>query len=240
MDPLPTLAYGRDGSAWLLVCDHAGNEVPQRLGTLGLSTADLNDHIGLDIGIWPVTQQVADVLGAQVIGQRYSRLVIDCNRRPGSSMSIPEVSDGRQVPGNAGKPHQGQRVAEIFDPYHAAIEASLDAKPAGLLCSMHSFTRDLAGHRRDIDIGVIYGPRSRLADAVFSAMQDCGLRVGRNVPYQIDFAGDHTLPVHGEKRGLDYVEIEICQDLIGDMAGEGRLAQIMSHALASAGQASRS
>ena len=73
--------------------------------------------------------------------------------------------------------------------------------------------------RRAVDVGVIYGPRSTLADIVFDRIAKSGLKVERNVPYQIDFAGDKTLPGHGENRRLDYVEIEICQDLIGAAAG---------------------
>ena len=96
---------------------------------------------------------------------------------------------------------------------------------------MHSFTRELAGMRRAVDIGVIYGPRSTLADVVFDRIAKSGLKVERNVPYQIDFAGDYTLPVHGEDRRLDYVEIEICQDLISDAAGQAELAKVMTSAL---------
>lgn len=221
------------GSSWLLLCDHAGNDVPQILDKLGLSAAELNDHIGIDIGIWPVTQAMAQALGAEAIGQRYSRLVIDCNRQPGTPTSISLVSDGRNVPGNAGMPYAAERVSEIFSPYHEAIAQRIAASRRAV-CSMHSFTRELAGHRRDVDIGVIHGPDARAADAVFSALASSGLRVGRNKPYQIDFSGDYTLPAHAETAGLHYVEIEICQDLIGTANGQARLARLMTEALAAA------
>lgn len=234
-DPGPVLRIPAAGSDWLLVCDHAGNAVPRQLRNLGLSADDLNDHIGIDIGIWQVTQAMAVVLGAEAIGQAYSRLVIDCNRRPGTPASIPGVSDGRNVPGNSGAPLGEARVREIFMPYHDAISASIAAYPSRrMICSMHSFTRELAGQHRAVDIGVIYGRTAQLADAVIDGLATCGLRVGRNTPYQIDFHADYTLPIHAEATGLDYVEIEICQDLIDSRDGQAVLARIMTKALSSA------
>jgi predicted N-formylglutamate amidohydrolase len=229
-DPPPVLRIARSpgSSSWLLVSDHAGNAIPRRLAGLGVAPPDLADHIGIDIGAWEVTRRLAAGLDAPAIGQAYSRLVIDCNRRPGTRTSIPLASDGRIIPGNADA-DPVPRVGEIFRPYHDAIEAELDRRP--LLCAMHSFTRVLGGQRRSIDIGIIHGPNSRLADGVLNSLADCGLRVERNTPYQIDFAGDYTLPVHGEARGLNYVEIEVCQDLIATADGQYRLAAILTHAL---------
>ena len=231
-DVAPVMVARSGGSSrWLLTADHAGNAIPSVLDSLGVSPEDLADHIGIDIGIWGVTQRLADQLDATAIGQAYSRLVIDCNRRPGTPTSIPTVSDGREVPGNVGVDTQS-RVDEIFAPDHGAIDERL--RPDTLLAAMHSFTREMSGARRTVDVGVIYGPRSRLADVVFEALAHSGLRVERNEPYRIDFTGDYTIPVHAEGRGLDYVEIEICQDLIGDDAGQTKLATMMSSALQAA------
>ena len=235
-DADPVLRIGAtSNSPWLLLCDHAANRVPQRLD-LGIAADALADHIGIDIGAWALTGIVAKHLRAEAIGQAYSRLVIDCNRQPGTPGSIPKVSDGRAVPGNAGATDAAERVAEIFEPYHRAIDAAIAARPAPpMVAAMHSFTRALSGQgRRTTDIGIIHGPRSRLADAVLAALAGCGLQVDRNAPYQIDFAGDYTLPVHAEPRGLDYVEIEVCQDLIGDAQGQQRLGNMLATAFAAA------
>jgi hypothetical protein len=50
-------------------------------------------HIAWDIGIGAVCRLVADALGATLVQQNYSRLVIDYNRTPGSETSIPEISE---------------------------------------------------------------------------------------------------------------------------------------------------
>ena len=47
-----------------------------------------------------------------------------------------------------------------------------------------------------------------------------GLVVGDNEPYFVSDLTDYTIPVHGERRGLPHVEIEIRQDLITEEAGQ--------------------
>ena len=60
------------------------------------------------------------------------------------------------------------------------------------------------------------------------------LTVGDNEPYIVTDDTDYTIPVHGERRGLSHVAIEIRQDLIGDAAGQeywaNRLAETLPKA----------
>lgn len=48
-----------------------------------------------------------------------------------------------------------------------------------------------------------------------------GEAVGDNAPYAMD-GSDNTVPFHADGRPIDYLEIEVRQDLIGD--GEGQAA----------------
>jgi predicted N-formylglutamate amidohydrolase len=54
--------------------------------------------------------------------------------------------------------------------------------------------------------------------ALLNAEKD--LFVGDNAPYMVSDASDYTVPVHGERRGLHHVLIEIRQDLIADENGQ--------------------
>src|SRR6185369_11257061 len=87
-------------SPFLLVCDHAGRRVPRRLGNLGLSEKELVRHIAWDPGIEGVARHLSERLDAHLVMQPYSRLVIDCNRPPGSAESIVTISDQTRIPGN--------------------------------------------------------------------------------------------------------------------------------------------
>ncbi len=72
----------RARSPFLLTCDHYGRLIPRVLGDLGLPASELTRHIAWDIGIAGVAERCRRHLDAHLIAQRYSRLVIDCNRPP--------------------------------------------------------------------------------------------------------------------------------------------------------------
>ena len=230
------------GSAFLLTADHAGRAIPRRLGDLGLPESELSRHIAWDIGIAGVTENLSQALDATAVLQTYSRLVIDCNRRPEWASSIPTVSEVTAIPGNLGlsAAERAARQNEIFRPYHDCIAELLDrrtapSRPPGhpaVLVAMHSFTPVFKGERRTIDIGVLYNRDRRLAAIMLDLLRAEGdLAVGDNAPYAITDLSDYTVPVHGEERGLAHVEIEIRQDLIADAAGQAawaaRLARLL-------------
>ena len=223
-------AAGR--SPYVLIADHAGQVVPRRLHDLGLPQAELDRHIGWDIGIAGVTRHLSALLDAQAVLQTYSRLVIDCNRPLASPTLIPEISDFTEIPGNAGldAAQRQQRIDGIHAPYHAHIRKLLDARAGQglptLLVMMHSFTPAMAGVQRPWHAGVLYHRDTRLAHALLRALGAEGdLVVGDNQPYAVSDSSDYAVPVHGEGRGLPHVELEIRQDLIADDAGQQAWAQ---------------
>src|ERR1700740_2657233 len=85
-DAQPVRITNPDGrSLFLLVGDHAGNLFPERLRGLGLDQTEHDRHIARDLGIAELGGSLATRLDATFVEQRYSRLVIDCNRSPGSA-----------------------------------------------------------------------------------------------------------------------------------------------------------
>src|ERR1700733_7934742 len=141
-------------SPFLLTCDHYGRLIPRVLGDLGLPESELVRHIAWDIGIAGVAEALSDHLGAHLVAQRYSRLVIDCNRPPAAASSIPMISEATTIPGNEGIARDAAeaRRRQIFDPYHQRIDAVIDARARDgvptVLVSLHSFTPVYAGIRR--------------------------------------------------------------------------------------------
>jgi predicted N-formylglutamate amidohydrolase len=220
--------HNENGSSpFLIVADHAGNSIPRALGRLGVSETECERHVAWDIGIGAVCRLVADALDATLVQQNYSRLVIDCNRTPGSETSIPETSEFTPVPGNVGlsKNRKATRVREIFRPYHDRIETELDrrrkaGRPAALI-AMHSFTPVFKGVARPWHVGVLYNRDTRFAHLLMALLKrKVGLVVGDNEPYSVTDASDYTVPVHGERRGLHHVAIEVRHDLIADEKGQ--------------------
>lgn len=237
-DPPPFSVYHAGGaSPFVLLADHAGQRVPRALAGLGLPQAELDRHIGWDIGIHATTRALAGHLDAFAIAQTYSRLVIDCNRPHTSPTLIAPASDGTVVPGNqALSPAQrARRIEDIFAPYHARIAAELDARAAAgratILLAMHSFTPRMDGFERPWHAGVLYQRDPRFAHALRDLLRAEGLVVGDNQPYAVSDASDYAIPVHAEARGLAHVELEIRQDLIADAAGQHDWAQRLARLL---------
>jgi len=230
-------------SDFFLVCDHASRLVPHSLGSLGLDDTQLASHIAWDIGAAGVAWQLSTALDATLVLQSYSRLVIDCNRPPGSATSIPTRSEHVRIAANEGltAADAAARVAEIFSPYHAAISAILEQRRVTgtrtLLVCVHSFTPVYLGQARPWKTGLMYRKDLRLGRALLELLrQDNSLHAGENEPYAISDATDYTIPVHGEARGIPHVGIEIRQDLIADMHGQQEWATRLAHLLPIAGK----
>ena len=239
-DIAPVHEVNREGqSPFLLTSDHYGRVLPRALGDLGIAESELVRHIGWDIGIAGVADRLAQLLDAHLIAQRYSRLVIDCNRPPAAASSIPVISEATAIPGNEGI-SDGEREArrrEIFAPYHdridAAIDARLVAKRPTVLVSLHSFTPVYAGVARPWHIGALYNRDTVLPHLLLRHLRGEGdLVVGDNEPYAVSDLTDYTIPVHGEARGLVNTGIEIRQDLIADHTGQQQWAERLARIFA--------
>jgi predicted N-formylglutamate amidohydrolase len=238
-DPDPVVVIGDgDASPFLIVCDHAGRATPRSLRRLGLPEAVFDTHIAWDIGVRALGEQLGAALGARMIAQAYSRLVIDCNRPPGHPQSIPEVSDGVDIPGNRalGPAEAEARLAAIHRPYHGAIAAEMKrraraGRPTLLVC-LHSFTPALAdAAARPWHVGVLHLGNSPASRALLEALgSEPGLVVGDNEPYAMG-EDDYTAPFHALANGLDVLEIEVRQDIAGDPAGQARVAELLARLL---------
>jgi predicted N-formylglutamate amidohydrolase len=232
------LAKPDGASDFVIAVDHAGRRIPGRLGDLGVPAPELERHIAWDIGAWAVALRLAERLDATLIGQAYSRLVIDCNRDPSVESAIVTISETTPIPGNVGltAAEIAARRTAIFDPYHDRIRALLDARRAKgrrtVLVALHSMTDIYMGVRRTMQCAVLYNRDTRFAHCLLDALRrDSGLTVGDNAPYSVSDVSDYTIPRHGEARGLPHVEIEMRQDLITGEVGQAAWAERLAVAL---------
>ncbi len=202
---------------------------------MGASPDAFERHIAWDIGAGALANRLAHSLNACVIQQTYSRLVIDCNRNPERADAIVEVSDGTLIPANANltSAEVSARVEMIHAPYHARIAAELNLRAdKGLetvVVAIHSFTPRMNGLARPWQVGVLHLGNSRVSQAMLASLaNEAELIVGDNEPYAM--AGiDYTVPLHAIGRGLDYLELEVRQDLIGDESGQAVWSARLAH-----------
>ena len=241
-DPEPVVVVRPAGtSPFLLTCEHAGRVIPARLGTLGLAEPDLERHIAWDIGAEGVARGMSERLDATLVLQRYSRLVVDCNRAPGASDFVPEESEDTVVPGNQGL-HRAEidgRAAEVFHPYHDRIHDLIDTRIAArrltVAVSVHTCTPVYRGVYRPWHIGVMYEHDDRLAREMLTLLredgEEAGLEIGDNEPYYMTSDKDYSMPRHGQERGLVHVGFEIRQDLVESRPGQEEWAERVARIL---------
>jgi predicted N-formylglutamate amidohydrolase len=239
MSDAPFYLHRSNGQPGLiLICDHAGREIPADYGDLGLPNSAFERHIAYDIGAADLTRALADAFDAPALLGRYSRLFIDLNRGADDPTLIMKLSDGQIVPGNAqaGPAEFAKRIAMVHAPYHGAISAQIARGRASgkvpILISIHSFTPHWRGAARPWEVAILHAPRDRrLADLMLTELRSTpGLCVGDNQPYSGALEND-TLSRHGLDEGLPHVLIEVRQDLIASPDGVAAMAQLIAPCL---------
>jgi len=239
----PAEILNRGGaSALLFVCEHASRTIPRKLGSLGLDDSDLERHIAWDIGAEAISRQLADAFDATLVLQRYSRLVIDCNRPPRTPAAIPEVSESTVIPGNLGldRADREARISGIFDPFHQAIAGLMDERAAAgretILVTVHSFNPVYDDFERPWHVGAQYNRAPAFSQHINALLaREETLCVGDNEPYPVNDDTHYTIPVHGEQRGVAHTMLEVRNDLVSDAHGQmvwaERLAGVINQAV---------
>ena len=234
----------RDGSGpFVVVCEHASNRLPRALGSLGLAPTDLERHIAFDPGAAGLAAAIAERTGGALVQQRYSRLVIDCNRSPEVPDAIATMSETTVIPGNHDITPEAreERIAAIWRPFHDALTRLLDerrgAGRATALVTIHSFTPVYRGVARPWHAGIITTPDRRFADAVLARLRrDPALVVGDNQPYSARDNVDYTIRRHGFERGLANVMIEVRNDLLRTAADVAAWTERLTSILQGSGE----
>ncbi len=215
----------------IILCDHAGNKIPDHFHNLGLADEQLSRHIAYDIGAGDVARNLAKSLGVPALLSKYSRLLIDINRGPDDPTLIMRLSDGAVIPGNRNlsKSEAEERRAYYYTPYHDEITRLLDAgiangKPPAIL-SIHSFTPLWKDVPRPWHATILWDKDPRLPRPILKALRACeGIVTDDNVPYSGELKGD-CMNRHGTNRGLAHALIEIRQDLISTPEGVAEWTQ---------------
>ena len=238
-DPPPVeLRNAAGGSPFVLVCEHAGREVPAALADRSPPPDDMGSPHRMGSGRRGRGTVAGGPAGMpSLVAQQYSRLVIDCNRPAGVPTLVPGVSDGSTIPFNqALRPADIEaRWREIHAPFQRAVVAALDSRDRPILVDIHSFTRRLrGGPLRHVEFGLLSRREPSLAPPLRKVMRDLapGLEVRFNEPYCVKDESDYTIPVHAEARSLLHVLLEIRNDLISDEESVETMGSLAGRGLA--------
>ena len=224
-------AHGR--APVLLTCEHASNFMPAEFQGLGLSPAQLADHVAWDIGAHALARRMAKIMDATLIAAPASRLLVDPNRDIAAPDLIPEQAEGAPIPGNVdlSAEERAARVAAFHAPFHEAIETHLTRSPhVEALVAVHSFTPVLYGKKRPWHAGILYDEDTRLAEPMLAKLaREADLHIGRNEPYAPAQGVYYTMDRHAGGRATAMIEVR--NDLIRDEIGQTRWARLLAEAL---------
>ena len=232
-NPVEVIA-GDAACGLVLLCDHARNCLPAEYGNLGLGEDSFRRHIAYDIGARDVTVALARLLGVPAVMTTYSRLLIDPNRGEDDPTIVMRLSDGTVIPGNhpISASEIESRIERFHRPYHAAIDALLDAMLARgqvpAVFSVHSFTNLWKGVARPWEVALLWDNDPRFTQPLLTELRATRrFTVGDNEPYDGALRND-TMFRHCTRRGLAHTLIEIRQDLIGSVEGATQWAELLA------------
>lgn len=225
----------------VFTCEHATNLVPPPLVASADDQPVLAEHWGWDIGARDVTHTLVDQLGGQAVLSRFSRLVIDPNRGPREPSTIVREIDGYAISFNRqlDEAEHGRRIRELYEPYHHAIDAAVASRlalgPPFTLLAIHSFTPLYLGRPRPMEIGVLFDEFDDRAAALAERLTAQGFEVALNAPYSGKPPQGliYSAQVHGRAHGVEYLELEIRQDLIDAPERARAVAKRIAAALSS-------
>jgi predicted N-formylglutamate amidohydrolase len=223
--------------AVLVTCEHASREVPPELWAIFRGSAAVRrTHRGYDIGALPIAERLAAALSAPLLLGRWSRLVVDLNRRASNRAVFSEYTRSLD---------RGERerlITAYHAPYRAAVERLIHELSRSSGCvlhvSVHTFTPELHGRVRDVDVGLLLDPR-RGSEALIArawraelARSRPDLRVRLNRPYRGTSDGLTThLRSRFEARRYIGIEVEVSQRIAANHAWRGRIPNDLVAAL---------
>lgn len=214
----------RSRVAYVVSCEHGGNDVPVEFAPLFRGyRALLDSHRGYDPGALQTARDLAHALGAVLVTSTVSRLLVELNRSPGRQFRYSPVMRG--VPATV----RAAICRRHYDPYRSRIEALIaNARAATrpvVHLSSHSFTPFLDGRVRHADVGLLYDPdRARERDFCLRWQRALEARrpqwnVRRNYPYlgRSDGFTSYLRRRYGEDAYIG-IELEVNQKHVRDGA----------------------
>jgi N-formylglutamate deformylase len=208
-----------------LVIDAAAarfTEVPPKAAALEAVLAD--SDIGADL-VW----SESEAHGLTRIVARASRYVIDLNTEP----KLPTPYEDKMPPGLRTVMHDShcgvrwradalprseleRRIAEVFEPYHATIEAELERARsrhgAALLIGSHTFP-DPQKRIADVVLGTRHGASA--SEALRDAVAEVARAHGFSVALEAPFAGGWSTVRHARRDDdVSVIQIEVARRLV--------------------------
>ena len=223
--------------ALLLSCEHAVNTVPDKYIDLFNGQENvLHTHRGIDFGALDIATHLHETFRCDFTQARVSRLLIDCNRSLGHAHCFSEFTK------HLSSKDKQDLINEYYLPFRQQteqlIQSHIEQGFQILHLSIHSFTPELNGIKRNAGIGILY-------DHARHGEQE-GARIWRSLLLQQTptYRVRMNYPYHGNTDGFttslrktytehDYIgfEVESNQALLSEKASLNEVANALSSSL---------
>ncbi|MEL6547556.1 MAG: N-formylglutamate amidohydrolase [Myxococcota bacterium] len=227
--------YGTRVERLVVLCEHAGNRLPE---WCELSPADaqwLDTHWGYDIGAANVARSLASAMNTTAVCAEFSRLVCDPNRPVESESWIRRtVEDDEPVRFNANVlPEDRRRREALWRSYHERVDQVLSRSnnTVDLVFSVHSMTSRYNGALREMELAVLYSDDGVRAKAMADSLKRSGFTLALNEPYSGFDGLIYSAERHGRAHGIPYLEVEVRNDLLTDDSRAEQIAVAIEEAL---------
>lgn len=215
-DAFEVFSYA-DTAPVVVSCEHGSARLPPDYAWPEEDAWLVGTHWSYDIGAADLARELAEVLYANAVISRFSRLLVDPNRELSSATLFRAAAEGRLVHLNASvdAPERERRIARYYQPYHDRLDAEVASNPGAMVLSMHSFTPLYEGQSRTLEVGVLFDVDEDLGVHFARRLGEQGYEVRLNEPYSgrngLMYCPQHHATRHGRKA----VEFEVRQDLAG-------------------------
>ncbi len=199
--------------ALVLSCEYGGNVVPRAYrAAFAVPPRVLASHRGHDPGTAELGAHLAAALGAPLVVNRVTRLLLDTNRSADNPGRASPCTD--RLPEALVRRAEREVWASHRDAVAAEVAQRIAARGRVLRVSVHSFTPRLRGVVRDVDVGLLFDPARTLeadvAERWLAALAplEPRLRLARNRPY-LGTDDGLTTTLRGRHSGRVYAGLEL-------------------------------
>ncbi len=226
---------------FIVTAEHASAEIPNSLKlALQNYASTCQTHQVFDPGTKAIAEEIARKLNCPLVCGAYSRLAVDLNR------SIGNPSQFSKIVYDMCETEKARLLNEIYIPFREearlSIEAALHEDCVVVHLSVHSFTKEFEGKKREVDLGILFDDQRHSEDAFCKKLMKLlkivlpELSIRANEPYHGREDG-HTTALRKRYPEDKYIgiELEFSQALDLDLDAES-YATIFSKALKAAGR----
>lgn len=217
----------------LLSCDHASCRMPRPWRWPVRDLWVVGTHWSYDLGAARLTADLAGELQTCAVLSRFSRLLVDPNRRVGDPSLIRIDAEDRPLALNEDQSaaQRQERLDRLYFGYHRALEQLVLEHPGMPLLSIHTFTREYEGQTRTLEGGILFDAHESRAHHLQEALAAQGFDFALNEPYSGYDGLIEGIAQHGTKHQRVYLELEVRQDIAQSPARRTPLVKALAKAL---------